>query len=202
MALRLITPPIGEVLSLEAVKQHLRVVDSDEDALIAGLIVAAREFVEGPDGLTGRLLLEQTWELVLDAFPEDEDGDEIQIPLAPLRSIVSIKYDDADGVEQTIDAGDYTVDAVSVPGLVAIDESWPTPLEGRNAVRVRFVAGYPLPDESPSELTDNVPQAIKQAMLMIIAHWYEHRESVVVGVAAQDVPEAAKALLERYKVFV
>ena len=36
----------------------------------------------------------------------------------------------------------------------------------------------------------------KAACLLLIGHWYEHREAVVFGSAPSDVPFAVKALLD------
>ena len=60
-----------------------------------------------------------------------------------------------------------------------------------DAVRIAFDAGY--------GAADAVPQAIKQAILMIVAHWYEHRETVVVGTGAVDIPLGANALLSPFR---
>ena len=42
--------------------------------------------------------------------------------------------------------------------------------------------------------------AIKQAMLMTIAHWYEHRESVVVGVTSKEIEEGVWRLIQPYRI--
>lgn len=44
-----------------------------------------------------------------------------------------------------------------------------------------------------------VPQAIKQAMLLLIGHWYENREAVNIGSAANEFPLAVDALLAPYR---
>lgn len=40
-----------------------------------------------------------------------------------------------------------------------------------------------------------VPENIRLAMLLLIGHWYEHREEVITGTIATALSEAAKALL-------
>lgn len=197
MSLRLITAPSVEPLSLAEVKEHLRVSSTDEDTKIAMCIAAARSHVEGPYGFLGRALVTQTWELVLDTFPTNE----IKIPLPPLQSVSSIKYDDAAGDEQTVDTADYSVDDVSQPGWVVPSTSgWPTTFEGVNAVRVRFVAGYDADDSvSPPDLTANIPADIKAAMLLHIGSMFEHREQVIVGQTAVALPWGAEQLLRPYR---
>ena len=196
MALRLITAPIVEPISLVEAKAHLRVDHDEEDDLITLLIMAARSYVDGKDGWLGRALVTQTWELVIDEFPAAE----IKIPLPPLQEVISIKYDDSEGVEQTLATDQYFVDNVSEPGWVVPVTSWPTPIVGVNAVRIRYDCGYPGSNDSPSELADNVPSSIKAAMLLTIGSLYANRETVIVGNVAAKLPWGAEQLLRDYRV--
>ena len=52
-------------------------------------------------------------------------------------------------------------------------------------------------DESNGLVATN---AIKQAMLMTIAHWYEHRESVVVGTITKEIEEGTWRLIQPYRI--
>lgn len=192
MALRLIDAAADGAVSLTEAKAHLRVDHSDEDTYI-GLLVSAA--VDNAQTFLGMTLGLQTWELVIDAFPTAE----IQIPLPPLREIVSVKYDDGDGVEQTMDPADYFVDTVSQPGwLSAINNSWPTIIDAPNSVRIRFIAGYSIGD-SPAV---DVPYAIKAGILLLIGTLYAHREHVVVGHITQPMPWGVEALLRPYRVLL
>lgn len=58
-------------------------------------------------------------------------------------------------------------------------------------VTIEYSAGYPTEAE--------VPQAIKQALLLTVGHLYENREAVVLGVAANEVPMTTMALLHPYR---
>lgn len=196
MGLRLITPPDGYPVSLALAKKHLREVDDDNDDLIGLYLAAATEYCDGAGGFLGRALLDQTWELVLDEFPSGEDL-EIKIPLPPLIEVVSIKYDDSAGVEQTIDDGDYTVDNVTEPGWVLPRSAWPSALDAVNSVRVRFRAGYVNAD-SPVE--PRVPSAIKNAILILMAENFRNREASVIGASIAKVPWSAEQLLRRYRI--
>lgn len=194
MALRLITPPAVEPVTLAEAKAHLRVDHTTDDAWIAALTSAARDDCER---WTGRAFVTQTWELVIDEFPEEE----IQIPLPPLQSVVSVKYDDGDGVEQTIASTEYVVDDVSEPGwVVPAIAGWPSTFDGINAVRVQFVAGYAPGTDSPVDLALNVPASIKASILLRLGQLYEHREDVVVGSTAIALPNGVEYLLRMYRV--
>jgi len=198
MAIKLITAPVVEPLTLAEVKQHLRVVVDDEDSTISTYISAARSFVDGQGGFLGRALVTQTWELTLDKFPVSE----IKVPLPPLQEVVSVKYDDSAGFEQTVDPDDYFVDNVNEPGWIVPIQgaAWPTPLDAVNSVRVRFVAGYLPSSDSPPDLRANIPFSIKAAMLLIIGGFYVNRENVVVGTIVNKLPFGVEELLRPFRI--
>lgn len=203
MALRLITAPAEEPISLADAKSHLGIIGTADDARVSLWITAARQHLEL---LLGRVFVTQTWELVLDAFPARE----IDLEVTPVQSIESVKYDDVNGVEQTMDAGDYVLDAVSYPGwLMPIASAWPSTIEAVNAVRIRFVAGY--------GAAAVVPAPIRQAILLMIGAYRSqsgayasvssigHGETRVSyfdwrsgGDSQSGIPQAAMALVRPY----
>jgi hypothetical protein len=77
---RLVTPPIGPLVSLPDLKAHLRVDHSDDDGLIASLELAAVAHLDGWTGVLGRCIQPQTWEVDLAAgrhvlpFPDVESA--------------------------------------------------------------------------------------------------------------------------------
>lgn len=188
MSLKLITAPTFEPVTLAEAKSHCRVDTSDDDTLLEGLIKATRQYLDGQTGWLNRALCTQTWDLYLDAFPSAE----IRIPLPPLQSVTHVKYDDVNGVEQTVSSTDYDVDKVDglSPGYVvpASSFSWPTTYDAINAVRVRFVAGWATDGGSPA--VAQTPWPIKHAIKMMVSDMYENRESVVIGTISSRVPVA------------
>jgi uncharacterized phiE125 gp8 family phage protein len=193
MALSLVTAPELEPVSLDAAKTYLHVDVDDENGLIQELIVAAREHAET---YTRRALITQTWDLKLDAFPCSDSG--IWLPKPPVISVSSITYVDTNGVTQTWSSSLYETDFPSGPKAVkarvqpAYGQYYPITRVGVfNAVTVRFVCGYGAAEES-------VPSSIKTAMLVLIAHWYAHREPVVVGSTANEIPATVDAHLWPY----
>lgn len=168
MGLKLITPPALEPVTLAEAKLHLRVDGTDEDALITVLISSARRHAEH---VTERAFVTQTWELAIDKFPAAE----ILLPKPPLVSIASVSYDDAAGVEQVMSPTAYTTDLYQEPGWLfpANGTAWPDTLDAANAVRVRYVAGYGTPGD--------VPENIRQWMLLRIGALYRNREELVDG---------------------
>lgn len=194
MPIRLITPPAAEPVTLTEAKAHLRVDHSADDVLISSMIEASRVYCEQ---FTARAFVTQTWEMVIDQFPPND----LMIPLPPLQSVTSIKYDDGGGVEQTLGATEYEVDTVSQPGwIVPVTTGWPSSIwQGINSVRIRFVAGYDPGTDSPIDLAANVPQSLKAAILLHVGQLYDQREDIVVGTIVNRVPSGGiENLLRQY----
>ena len=144
MSVVVVTPPGAEPIALAEAKLQIRVETSQtaEDGLIRSYIRAARNQVES---LANRALVTQTLDLVLDDFPAGSIP--IPLPRSPLQSITSITYVDTDGTSQTLSSSLYTVDTGSTPGRVfpIFNELWPGTRGDRNAVTVRYVAGWGTP---------------------------------------------------------
>jgi uncharacterized phiE125 gp8 family phage protein len=168
MNLRRVVPPAALPVTVDEVKAHLRVTGPADDTLIGALIEAAVSYLDGWTGTLGRALVEQTWELAVDEFPS---GDGIRLPLGDLITVVSVTYDDEDGMPQTLDPLAYSVDTYSPDGWVVLNEgsAWPTILDAINAVRVRFTVGYGAPAD--------VPAAIRQAIIMMVGGLYASAKS-------------------------
>jgi uncharacterized phiE125 gp8 family phage protein len=182
----LITPPAAEPVSTAEAKAHLRVDSDDENTLIDALVAAARQHIERE---TRRALITQTWELRLDKFPRDT----IRTPVGPLQSVSSIKYDDINGVEQTLSTATYEIDTSVEPGWIVRvgDGAWPDTMVAINSVRVRFVAGY--------GAAAVVPQILKQAILLLVGHWYMNREVTIAGQFGAS-PMAVQSIIDSHHV--
>jgi uncharacterized phiE125 gp8 family phage protein len=192
--LKVITSATTEPLTLEEAKLHLKVETDADDSLITSLITAARETAEI---FTGRALASQVLEYILDGFPAESET--IYIPRPPLEEVESIKYRDYEGNETVWDSSNYIVDADSMPARVTLaygkyfPDFTPYPV---SSVRIRYTAGYK--SGGPDSL--KIPEEIKQALKLLIGHFYENRESVVVGTVANKVPFSVEALLYPFRV--
>lgn len=190
LRLEQVSAPSVEPVSLADAKLHLRVDIDDDDDLITGLIVAAREHAEE---VTRRALITQTWNYYRDDFPA---GETLLIPRPPLQSVGGIYYTPDEGSEQEISNDEYQVDAHGEPGRVVLTSgaSWPgDALVRANGLRVQFVAGY-------GDEADDVPEPIRLAIKMMVGHWYENREWSVATGNIQEVPFAVDALLRSSRV--
>lgn len=183
MLIKTIIPVSVEPVTQSELKQHLRLPEgSDEDELLLRLIMAAREYAEH---YTRRALAEQTLEGILDQFPK---ANAIQLPCPPILSAEHIIYRNDKGLDSTLAPTDYVVDVDAGQVMLSSGTAWPvfTPFPS-SAVRVRYVAGYEL-----------LPNTIRQALLMLIGHWYENREAT--GTVSGEIAFSVHALLAPYRV--
>lgn len=196
--LSLITPPSEQVLTLTEVKAHLNVDHSDDDSKITILLAAAHARLDGRDGILGRCLRLQTWELRLDNFP-GFISDPVCVPLPPLIEVVSVKYLDETGVLRTLTAVDdyYVIEGGWGAAEIHPTDRWPATDDEKHAVRVQFTAGY---EDTDSPETNQVPENIRLAMLMLCSSWYENRSNELIGTNVQEMPIAVSALLAQHRV--
>lgn len=187
MRVFVITPP-EPVLTLAEVKLHLRAEGDDEDALIEGMMSAALGHIDGPDGWLGRAIGPQTLEARTDLRC---CSDTVRLPFPPVVELVSVSYLDSGDVEQMADLDDFELLGRD---LVAKGSTWPWAggSSRREAVRIRYRAGY-----------EDLPPAIRAALLLMVGDLYGARESFAVGVSATAVPMSTtvEALLQPYRVF-
>jgi uncharacterized phiE125 gp8 family phage protein len=180
--------PSVEPVTLTEAKLHLRVDHTTDDDLINILRQVAREMVEN---YTNRSLITQTRVIKLDNFP---CFDTIRLTHGPIQSLTSITYDDANDASQTLASSAYWTDFDSNIARVVVKNSWPATYDKPNAVQITYVAGY-------GTAGSDVPQPLKQAMLLIIGHLYENRQQVIVSgspTAALEIPFGASVLMSPY----
>lgn len=185
--LNLITAPTAEPLSLPEAKIHCRVTQSEDDEYLADLIVAAREYVE-MNIPGGRQLVSATWDYIADRLPCGRER--LELPKPPLVSVTSVTCYDAANVSTVMPSSDYVVlAATSLPGAIqpASGAVWPATYCRDDAVSIRFVAGY--------GTASAVPMRAKQAMRLLVAHWYDQREPATAG-ALSNVPHGVDQLLQ------
>ena len=183
MSLSIVIGPSTEPVTRTEAKAHLRIDFTDDDATIDGLIAAARRKVETD---ARRQLITSSLRLTLDEFPYWT----IEPHKPPLQSVTSLSYIDTSGVTQALtEDTDFTVDTYSEPGRVVplYGTAWPATRDVENAVTLVYVAGY--------GSAVSVPESYKQAMLLLIAHWYENREAVLTGTASKVIELGYRSML-------
>ena len=172
-----------EPVSLAEAKAQCRVLDDSEDALLAGYISAAREWVEG---YTNRILLRRQLTQTFDCF-----GDFLRLYRTPVISVDDITYSDSDGDDAALE--DFIVrGGTDFPARIfpAQGECWPT-LGTNGAISVTYTAGY---------AEGGCPERLRHAILMLVAHWHSVRGSVSIGNIVQEIPLATTALCDPFRV--
>jgi hypothetical protein len=209
-ALERVTQPDIEPVTLEEARMHLRVTGTEEDAIILGLIVAAREWVEDE---TGRSLIDQTWRLTLSEyawmfsnvdsdtvrgaytgtwFPRSDGG--ILLRKSPVISITSFATVDSAGVETAVDPTTYEVREAGSkwPALYAVNGgSWTS-----GTMRIVFRAGFADRLGSPLQGIQMVPERFKHAIKLWVEAHFDRDEKMMpllLEVASQLVrPERSE----------
>ena len=140
---------------------------TEDDTAIAAIIRAATEDIDGPGGWLGRALGPQTLELTAAGFSEIARCGVIRLPYPPLISVLSVKYLDARGIEQTLDPASYRVNETSL--MLSPGETWPATNAAVDAVRVRFRAGYNGVSGAAvgENQTGSIPERARQAIILM-----------------------------------
>ena len=180
----LLTPPAAEPLSLAEAKAFLRVETADEDPLIAAFISAARLHVETQTGLA---LVTQSWRMVLDCWPANG---RLAVRPAPLQVLTAARVFDFDGEARAIDIQAFVPD-VSTSMLSFIPWALPMPTRIAAGIALDFTTGF-------GDAASDVPEPLRQAIRLLVAHWHENR-AIVGGAEAAPVPANAAALVAPYR---
>lgn len=185
-----LTFPTAEnsLITLQDVKNHLRIRHDAEDALIQTYLDTAIFHYED---FTGRIVNLAEFKCTLDSFPHR--GKAIEIMRYPVKEIKEIKYVDTYGVDQVLALSDCRIDYSEPARLApAIGKTWSLTAPVIGAVTIKFDCGY-------VDATKLRPSA-RQAILMMAGHFYNNRESVVVGRVTNEVPQSARLLMEMDKI--
>ena len=180
----LLAGPAAEPITLAEAKAYLRVEHDDDDDVIAALIAGARIHVEAA---TRRALVTQTWRMVRDVWPA---GGRIAVMPQPLRNVTAARVYREDGTTHSIDLQAFVADTASA---VLAFAAWSLPAPGRS------LAGIEIDVEVGYGDASDVPEALKQAVRLLVAHWYENRGLVAVGHEVAELPATVTALLAPFR---
>ena len=180
-----------EPLSVSSAKSHLRVDIADDDTLIGNLITAAREWCEQFCGVS---FVQHTYRADLVGF-----YDVMRLPMGPVQSITNIKYYDtaSPNVLQTLSTNVYALNHDTVTRNDG--QSWESVAYRNDAVQVTYVTGWK-DTSSPQGTGASVPQAVKQAMQLLLADFYENREAQSYGAQLYE-NRTARLLLQPYRAY-
>lgn len=168
---KIVTGPDVEPVTVEQVKLHTRIDEDVEDSIISLWISAARKIAED---YQRRAYITQTRQLILDHFPRGA----IILPGSPIQAVSSFKYYDLENTETSWDLSNLLIDTDTEPGrlITAYGINYPVvTLRDLNAVIIEYTAGY-------GDTAADVPENIKDAILLYCAYRYENRVAEVASV--------------------
>jgi uncharacterized phiE125 gp8 family phage protein len=179
------TPPTGQPVTLGEARAHLNITTREDDTVLSSMIDDATGWCEN---YSGRSFMPQTWTLFMDVWRNT-----FVVPVSPAVS-VAIKYDDTDGIEQTLPAGDYIADTRAFPVRVVLNPGTALPDlgDGFNVVRCEMSAGW--------SDADSVPSPIKAGVLLMVGFLYENREAATAAkIEELPVPFGVRSFLNGYR---
>lgn len=169
----LVTPSSGWIVTIEEARRQVGVEDDERDNELLPLIDQAQAFLDGPAGIVGIALLQQSWRQDFPAFPASGT---LRLPFGPLMSVDSVAFLPASGgPAQTLDPSAYSVHSdYASPFLHRADGAvWPATARHPAAVSVTFTAG--------KASAESIHRNIKRAALLLIGQWFSQREAGSAG---------------------
>jgi len=184
---QVITPASTYPVSLTEAKSHLKVDTTADDTYITSIIKAATQLSE-----------EYTNRFFIDTVIEQTCSDFAQLQTlfkSKVSAVAHVKYYDSDNSLQTLSSTIYDTQLQYEPSQIQLadDKSFPEITKRNDAVVARYTVGY-------GSAASDVPEIIKQAILLTIGNFYQNRNSVVIGRIATELPMNVKWLLDTYKV--
>ena len=184
---QVITPASAYPVSLTEAKSHLKVDTTADDTYITSIIKAATQLSE-----------EYTNRFFIDTVIDQTCSDFAQLQTlfkSKVSAVAHVKYYDNDNSLQTLSATIYDTQLQYEPSQIQLAEnqSFPSITKRNDAVVARYTVGY-------GSAASDVPEIIKQAILLTIGNFYQNRNSVIVGRIATELPLNVKWLLDTYKV--
>ena len=185
-----LTDPAVLPVTIDRLRDHLRVRHDLEDSLYLEYLEAATQLVEE---WTERAFITRTFRWTNWNFAHPDDSQIIEIPVTPLVSIESIKYYDADDAEQTLAATEYYIEgSEQVPACVYPVNPWPVVKERYDAVWIDYTAGH---GETPADM----PAKLRLVLCQLVEHFNRHRGPIESS-GVSELPLSTRSLINSLKV--
>lgn len=177
--------PTLEVITIDEVKDQLKIEDNEEDSLLLQYLETATVHAEDYAGIYIRTRPIKFW---FDDFPSVD----LKLYASPITAITKVEYYDTANVLTEYTLSDVDFDKFSGKVRPVFGKSWPSVYERYNAVGIEATSGF-------TQAT--LPTPIKQAVLMLVGHFYENREATSSRIAdsSRELQFSFKALLDPYR---
>ena len=174
--------PTIEPVTYQEAKDQLRIDIDREKELIVSYIQSAREYCEN---YQNRTYLTKKLKLIKNNIHLP-----LEIPLPPLQEVEKIEFQKKDGSFVEWSTDNYVVDTSGEFGWIRTAETYTLPdinFADNNRFQITFYAGH--------ENRDDVSPRIKNAIKLMVTHWFENRTPVVIGTISTEVEFTIHSLL-------
>jgi uncharacterized phiE125 gp8 family phage protein len=169
------TPPPSELpVPLSTVKHHCKLTGTDEDAYLTLLIKAAARTIERDT----RLALLPRSETITTVY--DPCSGRIAIPRGPFLSLTSVTLHHSDGSTSAGDPEDWQHNG-KLPGTLSPADDYSPPA---GKITIVYRAG-----------SDPLPEDLQLLLMMLVAHWYEHKEAATADGTVNETPLSYRHLV-------
>lgn len=176
-------------LPVNEFKAHLRLGTGFSDGDVQDMVLESflRAAIAAIEARTGKILVERAFSWTLTRW-RDHGGQ--ALPVAPVQAITAFKLRNRADEEEQIDAGYYRLEQNAQRPLMRPTGSCLPAIPPGGVADISFVAGY-APD------WNGLPADLGQAVILLAAHYYEHRHETRSG--ETGMPLGVAGLIERYR---
>jgi uncharacterized phiE125 gp8 family phage protein len=177
MVARLVKKSNQNIVSLEEAKEHLRVLHTHEDMYIDSLLQVITDSIEND---LDKDLVDTDY--VFAIFDKVVVGEEIYFPNSPIYNVTSVQF-----------LNGTTAVSSSLFEYTSSDEYIKFSLlpEEYSRINITYKKGF--------EDSADLPQAIKQAALILLSDLFTFRGSLVIGKTVVHLDKVVQRLLQPYK---
>ena len=186
MTKTLLSGPAVEPVRLADAKAHLRLDTTDEDFVVGAMIGASRVAVETE---IRQVLIAQQWRVSDTAWPADRH---ISLPVMPLISIDAVRALDAADNPTAVPANEYSVEPEAGIVIINAGAAALAPALSAHGYEIDFTAGF-------GAAGADVPHALRQAIVMLVTHWFENRSAFTIGSELVATPHGVHTLIAPYR---
>lgn len=176
-------------LPVAGLQEHLRIgtgfatSDLQEGVLLSFL----RAAIAAIEARTSKALISRSFLLSLDDW---QSTTRQRLPIAPVQAVTEVTVVDGYGSATVVDPQDYRLRPdFFAPELRPTRAALPG-VPSNGGVEIRFDAGY-------GATFGSVPEDLKQAVMLLAAHYYEYRDET--GLSQGCMPFGVTSLIARYR---